>query len=593
MLLGVTPVGLYALDEIPPYLDVSTPVPFWGFYDDDYAQRIYVLCVNPLPLTSSSDTFWYPLGVYPLGYLTPADRTVPEVKYYANKALVTNSTDTPPSTTIPSRLVQPINFRASIPLPGSTSVSGSSSFGFARIANTGDLDDDLIGASWAGRDAVVYIGGTMHPGRADEQVLQFSEYQKLYTLQVADISADIGSVDVSLRDPIFKLSGTVQISTYLGNETDYEGLAEIKGQYKPICLGQCFRVPAVLVGEDYTYQYHNGAGTVQAVYDNGIALNEQEDSTDLPNLTVTTGNYATDNSRGLVKIGDEPSSEIVVDCTGVGGTTVSSILEYLAGQAAIDIENVSFNSYGNQSAGFWCDTSAVEISTVFNELMSSIDGWYIFRRDGKISLGEHTSISATPSVLTIDGREDGLPGIVEGSLRRSPGPPPVWKYTLGWKKYGATTVIEEEQYEKDLRKKYKRDRRKRRTRLNWQKYKLADSLNPDDISDWNLQFRKITPQENSRTLDYFKNSIAVEKDTHLITESEVDTLATGMLNRDGRLRGLYSFKITRNLYKLFPGEVITLQHDRFNLSSGKKGRVISMTEDAASETTSLEVLIDE
>ncbi|MBT8123695.1 MAG: hypothetical protein KJO81_02595, partial [Gammaproteobacteria bacterium] len=276
-----------------------------------------------------------------------------------------------------------------------------------------------------------------------------------------------------------------------------------------------------------------------------------------------------------------------------GGTTVSSILEYLADLAAVSFDAVSFNSYGQQDAGFWCDTSAINISIVFTELMSSVDGWYIFQRDGKIRLGEHTKIDNTASVLTLDGRDSVASDIVENSLRRSPGPPPVWRYSLGFKKYGATTVIDEEQYEDALKKKYRRTRSLRKKYRSFRKFKQADSVNPEEISDWAQEFRRADPVEVSNTKDYFRNAIEIEKDTHLITESQVDTLATNMLARDNKLRGIYSFSITRNLYKLFPGDVITLKHDRFNLSSGKKGRMISIVEDAASETTQLEVLVNE
>ena len=98
---------------------------------------------------------------------------------------------------------------------------------------------------------------------------------------------------------------------------------------------------------------------------------------------------------------------------------------------------------------------------------------------------------------------------------------------------------------------------------------------------------------NASTKDYFFDAISVEKDTHLTTESEVDILAAAMLNRDAKLRGLYTFKIVRELYKLFPGDVVTVKHDRLGLAAGKKGRIISMVEDAATETTELQVLINE
>jgi len=596
MIPGVLPIGQYATDELPAAQDLSTPNPFWGFFDDEYAARTYVLCVTPLQLTSTVGTFFYPAGHNPIGWLSDEDKAAPPIVYYANRELKTNATDTPANTIIPPRLNNALNFRASIPLPGGVSASGSSAFGFVRVANTGDLDDAAIGASWAGRDAVIWVGGTMNPGRADEVVLQFVDYQPLYTLQVAGITAEELSFDVTVRDPVYKLSVPIQQSTYAGDATDYEGGDDVKGQYKPVALGAVFKVPAVLVNAtDYIYQYHDGSGTtVAAVYDNGIALSLQEDSTDLPNLTVTTGNYATDVSRGLVKIGDEPSSEIVLDAVGVGGATVSTILDYLGGIAGVTRDTASFNSWGNQAAGFWCDTSVVDVLTVFNELLTSIDGWWIFKRNGNVAIGEHTDVAATEPALTLDGRKTTgtVSSIVENTLRRAPGPSPVWQYKLGYKKYGATVIIDEEQLAKTLRHKFKRANKHKHKR-DRHRFKLSDAINPDQISDWAQEFRKVGTVSNTLTRDYYRDAIEVEKNTHLVTESEVDTLAAAMLARDSKVRGLYTFKIARNLYKLFPGDVVTVRHDRFNLSTGKKGRIISMVEDAASETTDIEVLVNE
>ena len=761
MIPGVLPIGQYGTDVLPASEDLSTPNPFWGFFNDPYANRIFVLCVAPMPLTGASDTFFYPLGHNPIGWLSDVDKRVPDVLYYANKELATGSTDVPPNTVMPSRLVNALNFRASIPLPSGTSSKGSSSFGFIRVANTGDLDNQAIGSSWVGREAIVWIGGTMNPGRSSEKVLQFQEYQKLYTLQISGVTVNEMYFDLSVRDPVYKLRIPIQQSTYAGDATDYEGGDDVKGQYKPVALGACFKLPGVLVNAtEYIYQYHDGSGTtVSDVWDNGIALSLQEDSTDLPNLSVTTGNYATDVSRGLVKIGDEPSSEIVIDCVGIGGLTISSILEYLADLAGVAIDAVAFNSVGKQAAGFWCDTSAIDIFTVFTELMTSIDGWLIFKRNGKLAIGRHLPIHRAASVLTLDGRQFSTPNvslgserhtgadasaigteadsignwvktsnttltsqnsvtygggfalemelntvngashratldldteyslvdgieyqlsvaiqhvgtggawrvamgsaetindgpiidsavtstswaiytitfthgsttrffggkeesgtddggiyldnlsikrtpdgstsgivssIVENTLRRSPGPPPVWEYKLGYKKYGATVVIDEDRFEEQLHKKFHRDRRRR-----WRKhgsFKLADTVNPDQISDWAQEFRKVDTVSNPSTKDYYFDAVSIEKDTHLTTESEVSALANGYLKRDSKLRGLYSFRIARDLYKLFPGDVITVRHDRFGLSAGKKGRIISMVEDAATETTELQVLINE
>jgi hypothetical protein len=408
---GVTGFGEVALCEIPAAYDFSTPDPFWSFLADPYAERVYILKVAPLPLEGTGSDFPYPLGLHALGELAAADKMVNDALYWGNVDFETGSDDTPASALMPGVLNNALNFSASIPEPGA-GAAGRANYGYVRVVNTGDLDSKVAGFSWAGREATLYLGGTVDKGKATEQVLKFTEYHKLYTLRVAGITAHSSYFDILIRDPLYTLQQPVQRNTYLGDgATLYEGGDEVKGQYKPVCLGLVYHVPGVVIDEaDYTYQFHDGAATggtaaVTAVYDNAVALSFQEDSADLPNLTVTAGNYATDLSRGLVKVGTEPSSELLADLQGTTETAAADIINLLMTWQGVGVDAASIASYAQQDVGFYCDTGAIDVDQVVSELMASVDGFWTFTRDGKLRIGENTDVRNTAPALTIDGRE--------------------------------------------------------------------------------------------------------------------------------------------------------------------------------------------
>ena len=227
--------------------------------------------------------------------------------------------------------------------------------------------------------------------------------------------------------------------------------------------------------------------------------------------------------------------------------------------------------------------------------MASVDGWYIFTRGGKLAIGEHIDVDKVNPVLTIFGCDtnDHPCNIVENSIRFTPGPPPVWRYTLNWKKYGITTTFDEEEFIEMVRDKHRKYRRRiRRKQYDYLPPKLADSLNPEVIEDWAHEFRKTTPSERPTVRSYFRDAVDREMHTHLTDETEVQTLSDEMIARDSRIRTLASFSIRENQFKVFPGDVVTIVHDRFNLSPpGKRGRVISVVEDSNAGFSQMQVLI--
>ena len=570
-ILGLSPLGPLALCEIPPSEDLSTTNPLWTFLEDPYAELVFVFCVSPLPMSSAAGLFFYPLGQYALSELAPQDLVVPTAEHWSDVGYQTTSTDDPANTYFKPRCINPYNFSASIPFPGTGGFS-SASFGNVKLANPDGALDYLASASWNGRTATTYLGGTINPGKPTEYALSFAEFQKLRTVRVESVSWNEGEIDIAVRNPVNRLREPVQQSTYAGTG-DYEGADDIKGQYKPVALGKCYKVPGVLVDKDeYIYQFHDannfGSCTFHTVWDNGIELAFDTDSTDLPSESPGNGFYATDVSRGLVKIGVEPSGTVFADVTGAGGTTISSIMRYLASDVGgfedpAEIDAVAFNDYGDYTAGYWCGTAAEYIDQLLSLFADSMDGWWLVDRNSRVSIGEWLRADTQACKLEIEGRENqDTPNIVR-TISRVSGPDVVWRYTWKYKKYFTFN------------------------------FSVDDTVNPEDLSDWGQEYRSIEPYTVTSAKDYHLNARTVERFSLITDESDMQTIADRAIKRDSRLRNIYYITITRNLFRLEPGDVITLFHDRFELDNGKKGTVFQIAEDSVSKVADLGILVNE
>lgn len=90
---------------------------------------------------------------------------------------------------------------------------------------------------------------------------------------------------------------------------------------------------------------------------------------------------------------------------------------------------------------------------------------------------------------------------------------------------------------------------------------------------------------------YKLDSIAVQKDTNLLSSRDAAALALKLNNYFKVPRTVYAFTGTAKLLGLKLGQGITLTHNRFGLNSGKAGQVITLAPDWASGTVNIEVII--
>src|SRR5690606_4256550 len=127
------------------------------------------------------------------------------------------------------------------------------------------------------------------------------------------------------KDPQARLDHPLQHQLYAGTGSG-EGGDDIKGRPKPVALGWCENVPAVLVDDvNLVYQVHfRGVESIAAVRDKGVTLTAASDRADyaaLVGATIAPGAYDTCLAEGLFRLGASPEGRITADVEGDTGAS--------------------------------------------------------------------------------------------------------------------------------------------------------------------------------------------------------------------------------------------------------------------------------
>ena len=145
-------------------------------------------------------------------------------------------------------------------VPGGTQISAGS----AAINNTDGLLDYLLTYNWDGRPVTVKRGV---PGAA------YGTYVTEFVGSTLDLTADIQSLTLAIRDNSWKLAIPIQNNIYLGTGGKEGGL-DIKQRRKPLLFGTGRNLaPMPTDIPRLIFQIHDGAiNSVSKVYDRAVPL---------------------------------------------------------------------------------------------------------------------------------------------------------------------------------------------------------------------------------------------------------------------------------------------------------------------------------
>ena len=557
-MFGYFALGEIAYGELPAGVDFSTPSEFQLLLKNPNAEFTYLVVLEPYDSTKELTITGSPsYGSVAFGELSRGYRGGIETFYLSDKGYSTRPDDDLPNVYFPPKVDNP--YTMDLSLFSGTGESGfakssAPGFGSLRIVNGDGALDELTSMSWRGRKVKIYTG---------TQDFTFDQFELIFDGVSAGIEVDDTHITINLSDQSYLLDRLLESNLYAGTG-DYEGFEDLKGNPKPLAYGHLFNIEPVLIDSGrLIYQIHDGSiQGVQAVRDRGVPLTFNEDTTDLLNNAPDAGQYNTDLSRGLIRMGSTPDGIITVDAQGenqggfveTAGLIMVRILKTRMGVNALGDELINEGAFATLDAesGVYITTETMA-SNLLDRVINPFGGYWSFTRKGVLTAGILSTptleeYTITEDLIDFDGVE--LVGVF----------PAVWKQRVGYKPVGVTQNSDD----------------------------LAGSTSSTIRELVSEEYRYLTSELRSvRSAD--KN--AVDRTDFLPAYEEAD--AQVVLDRLVALfsveRRLYRVSIRNMLFRLYLGSVVKLKYPRFALDEGKLFIVIGFSEDAETDTTILEL----
>jgi hypothetical protein len=522
---------------------------------DPDADLTYLVIANPIPNPGTGTP--PSIAEIPIAHIM----TAAEFVYLSDKGFTSSPTDIPANQDFQGRLVQPLQFRSSIPLPTSGGSRGTFDTGEIVVLNNDGGLDDLLLMAWNGHKIDIKVVGTIFKGTAKEEVIGLDKAGLLFTGIVEGIEWNSSEIRIILNNPASKLNVPIQETLFVGDggASSFEGDTNLKGRPKPLTFGVVKNISPPLVNStNLVYQVHDGSvEAVDAVRDKGVALIFATNTTDILAWSPVSGRYATDLSTGMIRLGSSPSGLVTADVRGDNTPTYTAntvgILRRIFDRStefndSQDLVSVAFDRVSadkSAAVGVHTGTSAlVKVNRVFDTLMAGIDAWWRFNRTGRLTVGVLPNPSGHASLLTLTDAD-----IEKDSITRDTPEDPVW--TMGIQYQRMWTVQNPDA--------------------------LAASVTDANKSLYGTQYRTVN-NVKTRAKQVFPLARMLELQTYYDTLVAAQAEADTRMARDSIRKDIYRLNQTRQLYEVDVGDVITVDVPRFGLAGGKEFLVCAADE---------------
>jgi hypothetical protein len=460
----------------------------------------------------------------------------------SDHGLVTGSGDSPAKTLYEARIVEPISFERSMFSSGKIGGLSKTNFGTLVLGNADAGLDAMAGYAFDGRSVVIKIGSDTDA---------YSDFTTIFTGTADSINFDETLISVLLKDKQLLFETPVQGTLYAGSGGT-EGGDDLKGKPKPLTFGKVNNITPVRVDvANAIYQVHDGQiEAIDAVYDNGVVVATADYTNDLTNGRFTLDSVSTGTITADVQ-GAKPSGSykstadqiIRLLVTTYGGLTDPG-----------DLDTASFtalNTANSSVVGIYV-SSATAMQTILDAIANSVSAFYGFKRDGTFQVGrvEAPAASADASFTAVE--------VIELERMATAIPP-------------YRTVID-----------------------HTRNFTVQDS---DRVSASTTDARRTfieNQYRNETNTDTGVQTIHPEAPTLavttlLTTAANAATEAARLQALFGADRDFYKVKLKTQPFTLELNDTVQITFARYNLTSGKKFRVISLIEDAANNEIDLEL----
>lgn len=452
-----------------------------------------------------------------------------------------------------ARVEQAIEFERAIPVSERIGGLARGQGALSLLGGDRGLDSLLTGFALDGRAVTVRHG---------RDTFDYGEFGTLFKGVIVGATASPDVVRLDVRDALDRLDVPIQTSFYAGTGGN-EGGADLAGKPKPLCFGQVFNVPAVLVdAANNVYQVAaHQISAVTAVRDRGVALNAA------PSGVAGLGEYEVDLATGLITLGGAPDGEITADVQGHASptyvdTTAAILLRLLqdfAGFDASDLDLPSFAQLAADSAatvGIWIGAEPRTHADIIDEMLAGIGAFAGVTRAGRIAASVFKVASGAALLLDrsqiFEIERDQFPSAVY---------PPSWRQAVGWQK--------NYQIQTDIAGSVSAATRAAIS----QPYRVAAS------ADAGIQALHLL----ARDVDYVPALYA--------NESDASAEASRLQTLYGEQRAIYRLRIGRIGFGLDLGDVVQIDFPAWGLDGGAYGRVLSVRYNASERNVEIGVLV--
>lgn len=499
------------------------------------------------------------------------------LRYSTSRGFITKPSETPANAVFLPRVNNPGNFEQYIYRNGTT--YGRSEVGYGVvILNNGDSSlDALLQYGFDGRILTIRRGEDTgdYPG---DFITVFSG-----TMQ----QAEFGWSDITLRlrdrqaEVANKPIQTVRFAGTNSLPNGVEGVAtDLKGKPKPLLYGKVENISPPLVNTSkLTYQIsEKQINSIQAVRDQGVAISAGSSHASLTLLQAATpgaGTYdyylGSGSDGAYFRLGSSPAGQITCDATqGANAAArtvaqlVNTILQEPGDVDSGDIDSTSvtaLDSANNAVVGVWIGTEDRTVGDVIDDLCASIGAFWSITRDGDFTVGRLELAGGSPDDTLEEWKiiDDGNGAVQRISTNDAANGLPINQLNLAYRKNytpqdggnlaGAVSIVDRNFYKEAYRN-----------------VTAADSavLTKHPLSEQLIVTTLLTDATDAQ--DEADRLLVLYKTRRDYLQVVVDSGYTGGLNLN---------------------DVVEMDVERFDWAAGKSFRVLGITEDFATEKTTL------
>lgn len=357
----------------------------------------------------------------------------------------------------------------SFALPPGSDVVGATWGTMTLLNPNGAWDGVAASKSSDGRPVTIYTGSKVYDQpRGIWKDPAFTGLKTVFSGIAKGWFLSETELQVPLTDATYFIEDRPLQSVFYLGTGGYEGPSSLTGQPKPKTRGGTTAYPVSNVtpvqidAPNLIYQYNDGPGTVVGIYEGGaVTYTSGGDTTDLYANPPAPGEYKTDNSRGMIRLGTKPIRPVTLDVTGsfpVAGVKTGAAdiaLNLLTEDAALDVDYIDTASFTalNTAYPWTCGyyfSGEIGVTNAVSLFLRSIGAKMVPTRTGTLKAMALRAVasSAVPAANLTTGE---LVDLTPLQLK-DPLDPPADLWRIGWNKNHTIQTSDLSQQTTDTRK---------------------------------------------------------------------------------------------------------------------------------------------